>query len=397
MAATIYAVGVAVSLTLFFAYFCAPRARTKWMRAIQAGMKDLRADCDEARGSLEEVRELVTQSQSAIAARVAAQDETLARAHVSIEEMQTRMAELAGVVESKYEAQQKKLVRELQTIEQVLRDFVVNAKTRQDATDERLEALAARQTLADFAGPALATGETSAFGTIRVPAPQPDTECETVVSDDEFGEAVLIRHTGERIAGARLARLIERALVARAALEKFPPMIPAYLLEQAAIAGVLNPLVLADRGRAEQAAAYVAHRLERAGEADERGWTGDVSADRALRFRREIAGVTETITLDRRLITGTGAHQLDTMAGELQGVYLEPSLLVRKGETVKVHGPRHLLQILFGRQAAGIDFREENLAATAGGQRQAAGAAAVCPLVPRPAPASQPARAFACA
>src|SRR5580698_3647355 len=67
-------------------------------------------------------------------------------------------------------------------------------------------------------------------------------------------------HTGETLAGADLDALVERARAAKTALEGFPQHYPRFLLEQAAIAGALNPDVLNDQAKAAEAAKYIAHR-----------------------------------------------------------------------------------------------------------------------------------------
>ena len=64
----------------------------------------------------------------------------------------------------------------------------------------------------------------------------------------------------------------------------------AAVLEQAAIAGALNPDILADAERAATVAATIARRLDAlAGEYD-RGWTGAALEDGSLVFSRTLRG-----------------------------------------------------------------------------------------------------------
>src|SRR5205085_768349 len=86
-----------------------------------------------------------------------------------------------------------------------------------------------------------------------------ERELENHLIDEGLKDSVLMLSGGERIAGADLAHLLERARVARAALDGFPRHYPRFVLEQAAIAAALNPEVLSDRAKAEQAATYIAH------------------------------------------------------------------------------------------------------------------------------------------
>src|ERR1700704_417973 len=81
-----------------------------------------------------------------------------------------------------------------------------------------------------------------------------ERELENHLVDEGLKDSVLALSGGERIAGADLAHLLERARVARAALDGFPRHYPRFVLEQAAIAGAMNPEVLSDRAKAEQAA-----------------------------------------------------------------------------------------------------------------------------------------------
>ena len=57
------------------------------------------------------------------------------------------------------------------------------------------------------------------------------------------------------------------------------------VVEQVAIAGALNPAILAETEKAEAAAAYVARRLDALAEETERGWTGTFSPDDRLPLR----------------------------------------------------------------------------------------------------------------
>src|SRR6185437_16796649 len=123
-----------------------------------------------------------------------------------------------------------------------------------------------------------------------------------------------------------------RARAARAALDGFPRHYPRFLLEQAAIAGALNPELLSDRGRADEAANYIAHRLDWLSDETERGWKGEPTADGGLRFRREVRGVTETIAIDGALIASADARKLDHMAAELQMTYLRSGELKRRDD-----------------------------------------------------------------
>jgi DNA gyrase subunit B len=183
-----------------------------------------------------------------------------------------------------------------------------------------------------------------------------ERELEAHLIEEGIKDAVLTLSAGERIAGADLARLIERARVARAALDGFPRHYPRFVLEQAAIAGALNPEVLSDRTKAEEAATYIARRLDLLSDETERGWKGEPTPDGGMKFRREVRGVTETIAIDGQLIASADARKLDRMAGELQTTYLKAGHLSRKDENREVRAPSQLLETIleWGRQGLSL-------------------------------------------
>src|ERR1700744_4757362 len=82
-----------------------------------------------------------------------------------------------------------------------------------------------------------------------------------LVSEGSAGAAFTL-HNGEDVSGADLDALIQKARAARAALDGFPPHYPRFVLEQAAIAGALNPDIVNDQTKAAEAAGYIAQRLD---------------------------------------------------------------------------------------------------------------------------------------
>ncbi|MEI6205005.1 MAG: toprim domain-containing protein, partial [Enhydrobacter sp.] len=95
------------------------------------------------------------------------------------------------------------------------------------------------------------------------------------------------------------------------------------VIEQAAIAGALNPDILADTDKGLAAADYIARRLDAVSPPLERGWTGVPTADGGLAFTRRLRGVTERHVIDGPLIKSAEARKLDALAIELQTVYMK--------------------------------------------------------------------------
>src|SRR5262249_38197145 len=131
---------------------------------------------------------------------------------------------------------------------------------------------------------------------------------------------------------------------------------PRFVLEQTAIAGALNPEILSDKGKAAEAASYIARRLDTLSDETERGWHGEPTPDGGLKFWREVRGVREAVAIDGALIASADARKLDRMASELQQTYLKSGTLKRKDETREIRSPSELLNAVFdwGRKGLGV-------------------------------------------
>ena len=160
-------------------------------------------------------------------------------------------------------------------------------------------------------------------------------------------DAVFTLHDGQTVSGADLDALITHARQAVAALGGFPRHYPRFVLEQAAIAGALNPDVLSDEAKAGEAAKYIATRLDSLSEEFETGWHGEPSGDGGLKFWREVRGVREAVAIDGALIASADARRLDRMAKELQDAYLQAGTLRRKDDAREVRSPSELLNAIF--------------------------------------------------
>jgi len=169
--------------------------------------------------------------------------------------------------------------------------------------------------------------------------------------------AVFSLHSGETISGAHLDELIAHARQAVAALNNFPRHYPRFVIEQAAIAGALNPDIISDSAKAAEAATYIATRLDSLSEEFERGWHGEPTPDGGLKFWREVRGVREAVAIDGALISSADARRLDKMASELQTAYLKAGTLKRKDETREIRSPSELLNAIFDWGRKGITLQ----------------------------------------
>ena len=170
-------------------------------------------------------------------------------------------------------------------------------------------------------------------------------------------DAVLTLGNGEERAGADLREIVSEAIQVRAALDALHSRYPRFVVEQAAIAGALNPEPLSTPETAREAAEYIARRLDILSDETERGWAGEPTDDGGLAFSREVRGVREAYEIDGRLIASADARRLDQKAASLQEVYAKPASLRRKELVTAIHSPTELLDAVFVAGRKGISMQ----------------------------------------
>src|SRR5581483_6425229 len=157
-------------------------------------------------------------------------------------------------------------------------------------------------------------------------------------------DAVLRLSSGEERAGSDLQRLVEEARSIRNILNGLHSRYNRQVIEQAAIAGVLTQRITGDPQTAEQAALYIARRLDALSDETERGWEGHFVEAQGFRFARTVRGVKEAAVIDQALLGSADARKLDEHAASLQEIYAKPGVLRRKGEDTAIHGPIGLFE-----------------------------------------------------
>jgi DNA gyrase subunit B len=167
--------------------------------------------------------------------------------------------------------------------------------------------------------------------------------------------AVLRLQSGEEIAGADLARVIEGARQFRRILDAFPTHYPRGILEQAALAGAFDP------GRADgdlqNVADTVAKRLNLIAEEYEKGWSGRITQDHGIRLSRVLRGVEELRTLDGAVLRSGEARRLSAASQQTRDVYRDPARMVRKDREQMVHGPIDLLKTILTEGEKGLSLQ----------------------------------------
>ena len=167
--------------------------------------------------------------------------------------------------------------------------------------------------------------------------------------------AVLTLGDGSQRAGPDLRQLIERANLCRLYLQPLIRKVgSADVVEQAAIAGALNPEIIPDRERAKAAAEYIARRLDLISSPENRGWEGMAEEDGGLSFSRRLRGVTRRHVIDGPLIRSAESHRLDAMAPELQQTYAKFGKLATKDKESPITGPLSLVEAIMEQGRKGV-------------------------------------------
>jgi DNA gyrase subunit B len=180
---------------------------------------------------------------------------------------------------------------------------------------------------------------------------------EDYLIDTGLEDSVLKLASGEHRAGEDLRALVEQARTIRNLLNGLHSRYNRKVVEQAAIAGVLTPDVFGDPDKAQEAAKYIARRLDLLSEETERGWTGEFGEGDGFRFERTVRGVTEVATLDQPLLGSADARKLDEHAATLQQVYVRAATLTRKDEETTIHGPVGLFEAVTGAGRKGLSLQ----------------------------------------
>ncbi|WP_139973176.1 DNA topoisomerase (ATP-hydrolyzing) subunit B [Ochrobactrum sp. CGA5] len=170
-------------------------------------------------------------------------------------------------------------------------------------------------------------------------------------------EATLEMASGEVRAGPDLRSVVEDARTMRQLLAGLHTRYDRRVVEQAAIAGLLNPDASKDNATAQRSADIVAKRLDMISEETERGWEAHVTEDGGYRFERMVRGVKDAAILDMALLGSADARQIDRVASRLSEVFSEPPLLRRKDKIETLSGPMALLDAIFATGRKGLTLQ----------------------------------------
>ena len=180
---------------------------------------------------------------------------------------------------------------------------------------------------------------------------------ENYLIDAGLEDAVLTLGSGEERAGADLREIVVDAIKIRSALDALHSRYAKFVVEQVAISGALNPEQLQEPGKANEAASYIAQRLDLLSDELERGWQGSVTDDGGLTFTRELRGVTEVHLIDGALIGSADARRLNQKAEDLRSIYGQSATLRRKDVAIEIHSPTDLLEAVLSVGQKGLSLQ----------------------------------------
>src|SRR5579883_1672676 len=180
---------------------------------------------------------------------------------------------------------------------------------------------------------------------------------EDFLIDGGLEGAVLILGNGERRTGRDLRRAVERSRSFAHVLDGLHMRYSRMVVEQAAIAGLLNPKLASGDSEAEQFAAKVVDRLRAMSEETERGWDWSRGADGGFIFAREVRGVREAQSVDWALIQSADARKLHQFRPEFSELFTGKTVFERKEVPTPNFGPRGLLDAVFTAGRSGVTMQ----------------------------------------
>lgn len=185
-----------------------------------------------------------------------------------------------------------------------------------------------------------------------------DLNLEDFLMREGLGDLVLELIDGTQISGADLLKIVDTARRVKKILEPLTLKVGSRdVVEQAAVAGALNPSVLTNDEHAQHATEYIALRLDALAPGTERGWKGKINEDGGLTFTRQLRGVPQRFVIDGDLIRSVEARRLDVMTTELQATYEKPSILIAKEKRQRITGPVELVDLIMEQGRKGVSVQ----------------------------------------
>ncbi len=172
-------------------------------------------------------------------------------------------------------------------------------------------------------------------------------EMDAYLISEGVGDATLTLWNGEVMTGHDLATATDEARDIVKLLDRLSNLAPPHIVEQAAIAGALEP----EAGQGEADA--TAQRLDKIADEGEEGWKGEFDGN-ALVLTREVRGVEEQVVLDSKFRDSADALKLAKRAATMEEMWREVAVLRRKETETFVHGPSGLMHAVIEAGGKGL-------------------------------------------
>jgi len=167
-----------------------------------------------------------------------------------------------------------------------------------------------------------------------------DRALDEFLIDTALDDAALELANGTVIAGSDLKNRVEQARRIKSLIQPLLHHVAeSSVLEQAAIAGAMNPTIVESADQASQAAAYVASRLDALAPEHERGWKGSVLDNGSLHFERTVRGVAEKHTIPTAILRSAEARRIGAESAMLDELYAEHAVFRVKDVAHQITGP----------------------------------------------------------
>ncbi|UKV14712.1 DNA topoisomerase (ATP-hydrolyzing) subunit B [Thalassospiraceae bacterium SW-3-3] len=182
-----------------------------------------------------------------------------------------------------------------------------------------------------------------------------DREMEQYLTAQGTEDALLTLSGGVQVAGPDLVRIVELARKAKGLLEPLSLKLPISVLEQAVLAGALNPALLDDDAKRQEAANTLAGRLDLLSEDFDRGWKGEASQDEIVMWRM-LRGVEERYVIDGNILRSAESRAIAGLLGELRELFENGAEFGAKDKAWKISGPVDLVNAVmeYGRRGISI-------------------------------------------
>jgi DNA gyrase subunit B len=175
-----------------------------------------------------------------------------------------------------------------------------------------------------------------------------EAEMQAFLIDEGLDGASLDLAGGERMTGADLAALALASRQAKANIDRLSARAPAFAIEQAALAGLMD-----EGGDPARAAA----RLDLYAQDGDGPWSGEPAVGGGHVFIRSKRGVSERIVLDEAMLHSADARRLAERAAALAETFATPATFRRRDRSETVRGPLDLVSAIYEAGRRGLTIQ----------------------------------------